>query len=495
MSLVVHDSMSGQKRPFEPLQEGRIRMYVCGLTVYDDAHIGHARTHVAFDVIRRYLEYRGFDVTFVQNITDVDDKIIKAANEAGRDFLEHGALYHRRADEDFARMGVRGPDRLTKVTDHMPEIIAIIEKIIANGHAYVTESGSVYFDVGSKEGYGKLSNQSVKQLVAGKRVEPGQEKRNPADFALWKAAKEGEPSWESPWGQGRPGWHIECSAMSERALGQPFDIHGGGRDLIFPHHENEVAQSEAAYGKEFSRYWLHTGFLQVEGEKMSKSLGNFVTIRQILEDHDPDALRYFYVLTHYRSPIDFSEKAIQEAAAAYGRLLRTRELLSRFVAGREYRPRADAAKQLASTNGEKRLLEATQAFLRDFEQAMDDDFNTPEAVAALHALAGEIRRALEDASGVDETPYTGPNRVVLAWVEHEFLQAARVLSLFQQTEDDAGGEAPETARFVEVLLELRERARANKDYETSDLIRDRLRAMGIEVQDKKTGPQWRRIAA
>ncbi len=495
MSLVVYDSMTGQKAAFEPLQKGRIRMYVCGLTVYDDAHIGHARTHVAFDVIRRYLEYRGYDVTFVQNITDVDDKIIKAANEAGRDFLAHGELYHRRADEDFARLGVRGPDRLTKVTGHMPEIIEIIKRIIDNGHAYVTESGSVYFEVGSKDGYGKLSNQSVKELVAGKRVEPGQEKRNPADFALWKSAKKGEPSWESPWGQGRPGWHIECSAMSEQALGQPFDIHGGGRDLIFPHHENEVAQSEAAYKKEFSRYWLHTGFLQVEGEKMSKSLGNFITIRKILETHEPNALRYFYVLTHYRSPIDFSEKAIQEAASAYERLLRTRELLSRFVAGREYRPAREEADKVTASPEEKRLLEATQGFLRDFREAMDDDFNTPEAVAALHALAGEIRRALENAPGVKQTPYEGPNRVLLAWVEHEFLRAARVLSLFQDEHDEAGGGEGETQRFVEALLEVREHARANKDYETSDLVRDRLRAIGIEVQDKKTGPEWRRIAA
>ncbi len=495
MSLVVHDSLKRQKLPFEPLEPGRIRLYVCGLTVYDDAHIGHARTYVAFDVIRRYLEYRGYDVSYVQNVTDVDDKIINAAAKADRDFLEHGERFHRRAQEDLTRLGVRPPDRFTKVTDHMQDIIEIIGKVIENDHAYVTESGSVYFHVPSKEDYGKLSNQSVDDVISGQRVEPGQEKRHPTDFALWKAAKPDEPSWDSPWGKGRPGWHIECSAMSERALGQPFDIHGGGRDLIFPHHENEVAQSEAAYKLEFSRYWMHTGFLQVEGEKMSKSLGNFVTIRDILKEHDPDALRYFFVLTHYRSPIDFSEKGIKEAASAYQRLVRTEEMLTRYTGGREYRADAAAGEAVAASDAEKGLLKATRSFVRRFAQAMDDDFNTPEAVAALHAFAGEVRRALEDAPDVKRTPYEGPNRVLLAWAHDEFLRAARVLSLFQESGDESSGQDPLTEQSIDLLLELRERARSNKDYETSDLVRDRLRGMGVEVQDKKTGPEWRRATA
>jgi cysteinyl-tRNA synthetase len=460
--------------------------------VYDDAHIGHARTHVAFDVIRRYLEYRGYDVTFVQNITDVDDKIINAANAAGRDFLEHGELYHRRAEEDFARLGVRGPDKLTKVTESMQDIIEIIQHILDNDHAYVTEAGSVYFRVLSMPDYGKLSNQSVKDVLAGARVEPGEEKKHPADFALWKAAKPDEPAWDSPWGKGRPGWHIECSAMSERALGQPFDIHGGGRDLIFPHHENEVAQSEAAYHTPFSKYWLHTGFLQVEGEKMSKSLGNFITVRKILEDHDPDAVRYFYVLTHYRSPIDFSEKGIKEAAAALERLVRTEELLSERLAGREYHADEEQAKAAATNDTEMHLIEATRRFRETYTNAMDDDFNTPEAVAALHAFAGEIRKALTDAPTAKQTPYTGPSRVVLAWVHHEFVTAAQVLSIFQDngTETATGGESE--ARLIEFLLELRERARVGKDFATADLVRDRLRALGIEVQDTKQGAAWRR---
>jgi cysteinyl-tRNA synthetase len=460
-------------------------MYVCGLTVYDDAHIGHARTYVSFDAIRRYLEYRGFDVTYVQNITNVEDKIINAANESGLSFLEHGDKYTQRAMEDLGRLGIRPADLYPKVTEYMDEIIRITERIIENGHAYVTASGSVYYDVTKKEGYGKLSNRSVEEMQAGARVEVSSEKRHPADFALWKAAKPDEPHWDSPWGKGRPGWHIECSAMAKETLDQPFDIHGGGRDLIFPHHENEIAQSEAAYGTDFARYWLHTGFLQVEGVKMSKSLGNFVTVRELLERHDADAVRYFYVLTHYRSPIDFSEKGIKEAKTALDRLRRTEEEMRKRLEGRAYRADPHLAEAAATSDEDKELHDATRRFRAAFEGAMDDDFNTPEAIAALHAFAGDIRRVLS----------TGPmNRVVLAWAHHSFVEAAHVLTVLQDTHADTGstGDDPALAATMGLLLELREAARKNKDWATADRVRDGLAAAGFEVQDTPDGAKWRR---
>ncbi|MBW3582825.1 MAG: cysteine--tRNA ligase [Euryarchaeota archaeon] len=481
----ITDSLTNEKVPFVPLEPGRVRMYVCGLTVYDDAHIGHARTYVSFDVIRRYLEYKGFDVRYVQNITDVEDKIIKAAEKAGVSHLEHSRKYTQRALGDLARIGIRDPDAFCKVTDHMDDIVALIEEIIENGLAYVSDSGSVYFDVAKKEGYGKLSNRSVKEMLAGARVEPDPEKRNPADFALWKAAKPDEPHWESPWGKGRPGWHIECSAMSERLLGQPFDLHGGGRDLIFPHHENEIAQSEAAKGTDFAKYWLHTGFLNVEGEKMSKSLGNFITVRELLERHAADAVRYFYVLTHWRSPIDFSEKGITEAAAALERLTRTREELDKRVSGHEQPVDRYLAVANAASDAEKRLFEATERFLSVFTAAMDDDFNTPEAVAALHAFAGDLRKALSDNGHV--------HKALWAYAHDAFIRAGRVLTLFQDAPAEAAGDKTLDA-VMQALLKIRQEARERKDWATSDAIRDRLAEVGIEVQDEKTGATWRRAS-
>lgn len=488
MSLVVYDSMRQQKVPFEPVEPGKVRMYVCGLTVYDDVHIGHARTYVSFDVIRRYLEWSGYDVNYVQNITDVEDKIIKRAAESGIDFLEHAQKYTDRALEDLGKIGVRTADDYPKVSDYMPQIIDIIERIIANGLAYVTDSGSVYFDVLKKEGYGKLSNRNVEEMKAGARVEVNSEKNHPADFALWKAAPADEPHFDSPWGIGRPGWHIECSAMAEQTLGQPFDIHGGGRDLIFPHHENEVAQSEAAYNKEFARYWLHSGFLQVEGVKMSKSLGNFIKVRDLLEQEDPDAVRYYYALTHYRSPIDFGQKGVTDATAALDRLKRTEESLLKRLAGRAYRADETAAEAGATSSAEQALFQSAKTFDADFRRAMDDDFNTPEAIAALHNFASDIRKALDG---------THMSRSLLAYVHDLFVSTGHVLAVFPSQAGAAGatsGDEQTVDALMGAVLQIRATARANKDWGTADAIRDALAKAGIEVQDGKDGAEWRKVA-
>ncbi|MEW6329461.1 MAG: cysteine--tRNA ligase, partial [Candidatus Micrarchaeota archaeon] len=314
MPIKVFNNLTKKIEEFHPLgeREREIQMYVCGVTPYDYSHLGHARTYAAFDVIKRYFEYRGYKVRYIQNITDIDDKIIKRANEVGADPLKLSLEFQKSALEDMDALKIARADKYPKVTEHIPEIIALIKKLISRGYAYETEDG-VYFEVEKFPDYGKLSKQSLDEIKAGARVEIDEKKRNPADFALWKKAKPGEPFFESPWGKGRPGWHIECSAMSMKYLGDNFDIHGGGRDLIFPHHENEIAQSEGATGKQFVKYWLHTGFLSVNKEKMAKSLGNFITIKDALKKHDADSLRLFYALTHYRSPIDFSDKNVEYA--------------------------------------------------------------------------------------------------------------------------------------------------------------------------------------
>ena len=329
--LRVYNTLSREKEPFQPLEDDHVRMYVCGMTVYGDAHIGHARTYLAFDVIKRYLEYRGYEVTYVQNVTDVDDKIINAARERGIPPLEHSAEYTKRCLSDLEALGIQPADEYPKASEHIEDMIALIEDIIDNGHAYAAD-GDVYFSVESFDGYGKLSGQKIDEMKAGARIEPGGQKRSPLDFTLWKAAKPGEPAWPSPWGEGRPGWHIECSTMSTRYLGAPFDIHGGGHDLVFPHHENEIAQAEAGLQEQFARYWLHSGMLNVDGEKMSKSLGNFVTIQDALERWDAETLRFFFVSYHYRSPADYSEENMRMAQRRLERIHRLRDDLQQAAA-------------------------------------------------------------------------------------------------------------------------------------------------------------------
>jgi cysteinyl-tRNA synthetase len=392
--LKILNTLTGKKEPFRPGRAAgkikkagkKIGMYVCGVTVYDRCHLGHARSAVAFDVIRRYLTLKGYDVLYVKNFTDVDDKIIKRANQEGKPWTEIVERYLAAYKEDMKRLGVQSPNRAPRATSHIPDMIDLIRKLIEKGFAYPV-NGDVYYQVETFKGYGKLSKMKLDELSAGARVEPDERKKNPLDFALWKAAKADEPSWPSPWGRGRPGWHIECSAMSMKLLGNSFDIHGGGMDLIFPHHENEIAQSEGATGKPFARYWVHNGFVNVNQEKMSKSLGNFFTIQEIFEKSPwPEAvtaevLRYFLVSTQYRSPIDFSDEALKSAKAGLDNFYILFQKLE----------------EVKSTKGpgDVKLSKSIKRFLPGYEKAMDDDFNTAMAIACLQKLRNEVNRALD----------------------------------------------------------------------------------------------------
>lgn len=488
--LKVYNTLGRRKEDFIPVDDARVKMYVCGMTVYSDAHIGHARTYLAFDIIKRYLEYRGYEVTYVQNITDVDDKIINAAREQGMDALDYSAHYTQRCLEDMDRLGIQRADLYPKASEHIDHIIAMITDIIDNGYAYVAD-GDVYFSVERFPDYGKLSGQRVEEMKAGARIAPGEQKRNPLDFALWKKAKPGEPSWPSPWGEGRPGWHIECSVMSSTYLGMPFDIHGGGRDLIFPHHENEITQAEAAAHTEFARYWLHSGMLKVNGEKMSKSLGNFVTIRDALEQWDAEVLRFFFASYHYRRPADFSEENVEQARRGLERIHRLRDDL-RAAAGEA--PGDVDPESL--TQRDREFYQRIQQLRHQFEQAMDDDFNTPEAIAALFSFVKEGHRYLQNS----------PLPPLCARALSTLEELGRVLTLFQEREERVdltpvaelarryGGRGEgDLEMLMRELLTIREQARKEKDWATADAIRDRLSDMGFEIQDTSEGPKWRRL--
>ena len=459
--LYLYNVLTRQKEVFEPLEPGRVRMYVCGMTVYDLCHLGHARVLVVFDVVVRYLRSLGYDVTYVRNITDIDDKIIQRANERGEPFSELTARFIAAMHQDAAALDVLPPDLEPRATEHLPEIIAMITRLIEREHAYVADNGDVYYDVASFPGYGKLSGKSIDDLQAGARVEPGEAKRAPLDFALWKAAKPGEPAWESPWGAGRPGWHIECSAMSTEALGDTFDIHGGGADLTFPHHENEIAQSEGATGHPFVRYWMHNGFVRIDDEKMSKSLGNFFTVREILERYRAEEVRYFILTSQYRSPLNYGDEQLDNARAA----------LTRFYTA--LRGLADAE---SATGG---------PFEDKFHAAMADDFNTPEALAALFELVREINRVRTD---------DPPRAAALG------AQLRRLGGLLGLLQGDAehylrGGEPGATGLAdaeIERLIAARAAAKQNRDWSTADGIRDRLKQAGVVLEDSPTGTTWRR---
>jgi cysteinyl-tRNA synthetase len=463
----VRNRLTGEKEDFEPLEEGKVRLYVCGLTPYTDIHAGHARTYVAFDIVRRWLEHRGYDVVHVQNITDVEDKIIDHANETGGDPLRVAKREHAKAEAIFDELRLERADHWPKVSDHVQHIIETNQAILDNGHAYVAE-GNVYFDVDSFEDYGKLSNQDPDELIEEHRDVEGEGKEDPRDFALWKKAKPGEPSWDSPWGEGRPGWHIECSVMATTILGPRIDIHGGGKDLTFPHHENEIAQSEAATGEEpFTRYWMHTGFVTVGDEKMSKSLGNFVTAREVLDEHRPEAIRLLVAQTHYRSPIDFSWEALEEAETTLDRLLAP---LRRV---RDAEPRTDGAR-----SADRDLVDALQAAEAEFGEAMDDDFDTPGAVAALQGAATRVNQYLDE--------HDTPHEDAVAAVESLYGFVDDVLAIVPPEDDLAGLET----ELVDLLLEVRQQARDEKAFEIADAVRDGLGDLGIEVEDTEEGPRW-----
>ncbi len=451
--LNLYNSLTRAKEPFVSIRPGKAGIYVCGITVYDNCHIGHARSMVCFDVIVRYLRSQGYDVTYVRNITDIDDKIIARANERGVSIHELTAQYIAAMNEDARALNILPPDFEPRATEHLDTIIQLIKRLIDKGNAYISENGDVCYQVDSFAEYGKLSHKDLEGLVSGARVEIVKEKRSPLDFVLWKRAKENEPSWPSPWGEGRPGWHIECSAMAMHELGEQFDIHGGGLDLQFPHHENEIAQSEAATGKPFANYWLHVGMLQVNNEKMAKSLGNFFTISDVLAKHHPEVIRYFLLSSHYRSPLNYSEENILNARKALTRL---------YQAIKECPARIDA--------------ELDNHWLAQFNQAMDDDFNTPVALSILFQLSHEVNKS---------------NSSVLA-ATLKYL--AGILGILQ---DDPiawlqGGMVEIDKVEIERLIEERIQARADNDWTRADQIRADLLYQGIELEDGQQGTSWRR---
>jgi cysteinyl-tRNA synthetase len=470
--LQFTNTLTGKKEAFQPIHAPQVRMYVCGLTPYEEAHIGHARAYVAYDVMRRHMEHKGLQVRHVQNITDVDDRILARAHEKGEDPLKYAQRIHDLSTEAFAKLRIKPPQAYPKVSEHIAGIVAMTEALIAKGHAYVgnDEHGrSVYFSVESDPDYGKLSHLNRDELLQGVRKDVAEGKRHPADFALWKATKPGEGvSWDSPWGRGRPGWHIECSVMAKALLGETIDVHGGGWDLIFPHHENELAQSESANDKPFVKYWLHVGFLTVEGVKMSKSLGNFTTLNAALAEWKPEALRLWFAGTHYRSPIDYS-------LAALGQADKTIERFTNMLANVKHAlPTARPTKRPPDSE----FLDVIALHQRRFEAAMDDDLNTPVALASLFDMVGEINRYLAD-------PHEETLREGLAI----FYKAAAVFDVLPDEAPAAGGDA---APLLDLLLELRNAARKRKDFAESDRIRDRLAELGYVIEDAAGGPRWRR---
>ncbi|WP_340677159.1 cysteine--tRNA ligase [Paraglaciecola sp.] len=462
--LHIYNTLTRQKEQFKPLQAGKVGMYVCGITVYDLSHMGHARTYLSFDLMVRYMRSQGLDVNYVRNITDVDDKIIQRAmqnNETTSALTKRTiAMMH----EDFAAINLLLPDIEPRVTTHMPEIIQVIEKLIDKGHAYQGQSGDVLFDVKSYADYGKLSKQDLSQLNLGSRVEVDMDKRDPMDFVLWKSAKPSEPSWSSPWGDGRPGWHIECSAMNHKHLGAHFDIHGGGSDLIFPHHENEVAQSCCAYDTPYVNYWIHTGMVQVDQEKMSKSLGNFFTLRDVLKDYDAQTLRFFLMSAHYRSQLSYSEDNIKQARSGLERL---------YTALRDI----DVNYSVDANFGD---------YLSRFNKAMDDDFNVPEAIAVLFDVARDLNKAKNEKSAAAAD---------LAGI---LVKLGATLGVLQQAPQDylQGGLTPTDSKddvaHIESLIKDRNDARVSKNWPAADKARDALKALNIVLEDGENGTSWRR---
>ena len=463
--LKIHNSQTGRKETFVPLEEGRVRMYVCGMTVYDYCHLGHARVMVVFDVVSRYLRHVGYEVTYVRNITDVDDKIIRRANENGEDINALTGRFISIMHEDAAALGVLEPDLEPRATTSMDAIIAMIATLVDKGYAYQGDNGDVYYAVNRFANYGRLSGKKLDELRAGERVEVDTAKQDPLDFVLWKPAKPGEPSWKSPWGNGRPGWHIECSAMSTQCLGNHFDIHGGGMDLKFPHHENEIAQSEAATGEPFVNLWMHNGFVKVDEEKMSKSLGNFFTVREILKNYRAEEVRYFILASHYRSPLNYAQANLDNSKAALTRLY-------------------TALRGLSPVN-----CPADNNYVQAFHTAMNDDFNTPEAIAVLFEITRDINRIREsDRNRAHELAgclvALGAVLGLLQGNPESYLRGG---SKLQQESADHLSDAA-----IEAMIRQRIQARADKDWAEADRIRDSLESGGIVLEDGAAGTTWRR---
>lgn len=459
--LKLYNTLSRQKEVFKPIEPGKVKMYVCGMTVYDLCHVGHARVMVVFDVVTRYLRASGYDVTYIRNITDIDDKIIKRAAENGETIKTLTDRYINEMHADADALGVLRPDREPRATEAMQPMLDMIQTLIDKGMAYVADNGDVYYDVSEFAGYGKLSGRQIEELRAGERIAVNEAKTDPLDFVLWKAAKPEEPSWDSPWGPGRPGWHIECSAMSAECLGHHFDIHGGGQDLQFPHHENEIAQSEGAHGCQSVNYWMHNGFVRIDDEKMSKSLGNFFTVREVLAKYPAEAVRYFILMSHYRSPLNYAEDQLEQAKTA----------LTRFY------------HSLRDVTPQKVRWQDDAEYASRFTEAMDDDFNTALALSVL----ADVRQALNKAREENDDKKS-------AYLAGLLLAFGDVLGLFQQSAEAflTGGEQEGTEK-IEQLIAERNAARAAKDWARADEVRDELTAMGIVLEDAAGKTSWRKM--
>jgi len=476
MAIKIFNSLSGKKEEFKPIQEGAVKMYACGVTVYDHCHIGHARSAIVFDVIYRYFMARGYKVTYVRNFTDIDDKIIKKSQAEGIAWDEVGKKYIESFYEDMDALNILRPTHEPRATQHIDDMVYLVEALLKKGYAYAVD-GDVYFSVESFKGYGNLSGRTLEEMEAGARVEVDERKRNPLDFALWKSSKEGEPFWVTPFGKGRPGWHIECSAMSTKYLGNPFDIHGGGKDLIFPHHENERAQSEAATGVKFVNYWIHNGFVNIDKEKMSKSLGNFLLIKDFIKEYHPEVLRLFFLSTHYRSPIDYNEKIIEDINTALYRLYYALERVREFentYDGKEPQPyeKADEYEQM-------------------FFDAMDDDFNTALALSYIFDLSKLINRLIDQK---DKNAFP-----VILYTKDVMVKLAHILGILCDSFEEFDTKEKNrhliriglTADVIEDMIKERLRARKNRDFKIADEIRERLSEKGIILLDTPKGTEWR----
>lgn len=475
MSLRVYNTLSGKKETFTPIREGKVNMYVCGPTVYDTSHIGHARSVVVFDIVFRWLTHLDYDVTYVRNFTDVEDKIIKKSNETGESCTAITEKYIDEFHNEMDALNVLRPTMAPKATEHIPHIIKFIERLIENNKAYHVPGGDVYFSIDDFKPYGRLSGRNPEDMRAGARIAVDQKKKNPLDFTLWKPAKPGEPFWESPWGRGRPGWHIECSAMSYEYLGEGFDIHGGGKDLIFPHHENEIAQSEALFGTQFVKYWIHNGFVDINNEKMSKSLGNFTMIKEVLDQYPPEVIRMFLLSKHYRSPIDYSEDSMREISMGLDRIYAFLERLESL-----------GIAPVATDKG---------GLWQTFETAMDDDFNTARALAGIFEAVKKGNKALDDAKDA-------PNEAARAALSQTFADikaTSEILGFFtidpkewfKAKKDKGMADMAVDAAAVEALILERATARKEKNFSRADEIRDRLQEMNIVLEDGPGGTQWR----
>ncbi|WP_418792506.1 cysteine--tRNA ligase [Phosphitispora sp. TUW77] len=482
----IYNTLTNRKEEFVPRNSGKVEMYVCGPTTYNLIHLGNARPLIVFDTVRRYFEYLGFDVKYIQNFTDIDDKIINRAVEEGMDALELAEKYIKEYYIDAGALGVRPANNHPRVSDHLPEIIDMIQRIIDNRYAY-EKDGDVYFSVGTFNGYGKLSGRKLEDMQAGARVDVDERKRHPMDFVLWKAAKPGEPWWESPWGKGRPGWHIECSAMANKYLGMGFDIHGGGFDLVFPHHENEIAQAEAFAGcGPFARYWMHNGFITVNEEKMSKSLGNFFTVREILNKYDPEVVRFYMISTHYRSPLDFDDTKLEMNKKSLSRLHNALNNITALQNSISFE-----ASDLFLNSEIAVFNEAIVKAEQDFREAMDDDFNTALAVASLFDLAREA-----NAFGKKLDTYVGRKlpfvvKEVLEKAQDTFNRLGWVLGLFETGTADCRNESDMADKLMDLIIDIRQEARSRKDWAIADAIRDKLKEIGIVIEDTPQGVRWK----